>query len=102
MVVPLGARSVIAVVGALLVLTAWGSVIGTLIVPRPAGGWLTRWVDRIVNTAFRVVTSGIADHKRRDRVLAALQPVAVLGHEPAQPGPECARLAQGLEIAMGL
>src|SRR6266516_5593010 len=77
MVVPLAARSVIAIVGALLVLTAWGSLIGTLIVPRPAGGWLTRWVDRIVNTAFRVVTSGIADHKRRDRVLAA-QAAAIL------------------------
>jgi hypothetical protein len=42
MVVPLAARSVIAIVGALLVLTAWGSLIGTLIVPGPAGGWLTR------------------------------------------------------------
>src|SRR5690242_6825923 len=77
MVVPFAARSVIAIVGALLVLTAWGSVIGTLIVPRPAGGWLTRWVDRIINAAFRVVTSGIADHKRRDRVLAA-QAAAIL------------------------
>ena len=77
MVVPLAARVVIAVAGALLVLTAWGSVIGTLIVPRPAGGWLTRWVDRIINGAFRMVTSGIADHKRRDRVLAA-QAAAIL------------------------
>src|SRR6185312_1563840 len=77
MVVPFAARLVIAIVGALLVLTAWGSVIGTLIVPRPAGGWLTRWVDRIINAAFRVVTSGIADHKRRDRVLAA-QAAAIL------------------------
>lgn len=62
MMVPLAARSVIAVVGVLLVLTAWGSVIGTLIVPRPAGGRLTRWVDRIINVAFRMVTSRIADH----------------------------------------
>jgi len=77
MVVPLAVRSVIAIAGALLVLTAWGSVIGTLIVPRPAGGWLTRWVDRIINAAFRVATSGIADHKRRDRVLAA-QAAAIL------------------------
>src|SRR5689334_6874245 len=77
MVVPLAARSVIAVFGLLLVLTTWGSVIGTLIVARPAGGWLTRWVDRIVNAAFRVVTSGMTDHKRRDRVLAA-QAAAVL------------------------
>src|ERR1700729_4092168 len=77
MTVPLAARSVIAIFGALLVLTTWGSVIGTLIVPRPAGGWLTRWVDRIINSAFRVVTRGIADHKQRDRVLAA-QAAAIL------------------------
>jgi hypothetical protein len=77
MTVPLAARSVIAIVGALLVLTTWGSVIGTLIVPRPAGGWLTRWVDRIINLAFRAVTSGIADHKQRDRVLAT-QAAAIL------------------------
>jgi hypothetical protein len=77
MVVPLAVRSVIAVVGALLVLSAWVSVIGTLIVPRPAGGWLTRWVDRIVNAAFRVATGGIADYRRRDRVLAA-QAAAIL------------------------
>jgi hypothetical protein len=70
MVVPLVARSLIAIVGALLVLTVWGSLIGTLIVPRPSGGWLTRWIDRCVNAAFRVVTGGIANHKRRDRVLA--------------------------------
>jgi hypothetical protein len=77
MMVPLAARSVIAIVGTLLVLTTWGSVIATLIVPRPAGGWLTRWVDRIINAAFRVVTSGITDHKQRDRVLAA-QAAAIL------------------------
>src|SRR5260370_18381564 len=71
MVVPLAVRSVIAVVGALLVLSAWVSVIGTLIVPRPAGGWLTRWVDRIVNAAFRVATGGISGYRRRERVLAA-------------------------------
>src|ERR1700683_772166 len=80
MTVPLAARSVIAILGALLVLTTWGSVIGTLIVPRPAGGWLTRWVDRIINSAFRMVTSGIADHKQRDRVLAAQG-----GRHPAGP-----------------
>ena len=49
MAVPLIGRSVVAVAGGLLVVTAWASVIGTLIVPRPVGGWLTRWVDRIVD-----------------------------------------------------
>src|SRR5260370_5706527 len=77
MVVPFAARLVIAVAGVVAVLPSWCTVIGTLIGPRPAGGRLTRWVDRIINTAFRTVTSGIADHKRRDRVLAA-QAAAIL------------------------
>jgi hypothetical protein len=71
MVVPLGFRSAAAVVGGLLVLTAGASVIGTLIVPRLVGGWLTGWVHPMVNGAFRLATSGIADYRRRDRVLAA-------------------------------
>jgi hypothetical protein len=79
MVVPLAARLVAAIFGALLALTAWGSLIGTLIVPRLAGGWLTSWVDRIINAAFQLVTSGIADHKRRDRVLAAEAPAILVG-----------------------
>ncbi len=79
MVVPLGGRSVAAVVGALLLLTAWASVIGTVIVPRPVSSWLTRWVDRIVDGAFRLITSAIVDHKRRDRVLAAQAAAILLG-----------------------
>jgi len=70
-VVPLIGRSVAAVAGALLVLTAWASAVGTLIVPRSVSSWLTRWVDRIVNGAFRLVTGAIGDYRRRDRVLAA-------------------------------
>ena len=42
MVVPLCVRSVAAVIGGLLVLAAWTSVIETLIVPRPGGGRLVR------------------------------------------------------------
>ena len=78
-VVPLAERSVAAVAGGLLVLTAWASVIGTVIVPRPVSSWLTRWVDRIVNGAFRLATSAIADHRRRDRVLAAQAAAILLG-----------------------
>jgi hypothetical protein len=70
MAVPEYARSVAAVIGGLLVLLAWASVIGTLIVPRSAGGSLVRWVDWIVTTAFRRATSVIRDYQRRDRVLA--------------------------------
>lgn len=70
MVVPLVDRSLTAVAGALLVFTAWLSVIGTLIMSRPIGSWLTRWVDRIATGAFRLATSAIADYQLRHRVLA--------------------------------
>ena len=53
MAVPIAARDVAAVVGALLVLTAAVSVVGTLIVPRSVSGWLTRWVGVIVDGGFR-------------------------------------------------
>src|SRR5262252_4593893 len=78
MVVPLAARWVAAAFGAALVLTAWASVIGTLIVPRPVSSWLTRWVDRSVNWVFRLVTGGITDYLRRDQVLASQAPVILL------------------------
>jgi hypothetical protein len=71
MVVPLVARSVAAVVGGLLVLATGVSVVATLIVPRPVGGWLTRWVNPVVAKTYRFLTSGIADYRRRDRLLAA-------------------------------
>jgi hypothetical protein len=77
MVVPLVAHAVAAFVGALLVLSAAGSVVGTLIVPRAVGGWLTRWVDRIVTAAFWTALSRVADYQRRDRMLAG-QAAAIL------------------------
>jgi hypothetical protein len=70
MVVPLAARWVAAVLGILLLLTAWSSVIGTLIVPRPVGSWLTRWVDRVIVAAYRFVKRYSPDPRRRDRILA--------------------------------
>ncbi len=79
MVVPLYGRSVAAVLGALLVIAAWDSVVGTVIVPRPVSSWLTRWVDRIVNGTFRLIAGTISDHKRRDRVLAGQAAAILLG-----------------------
>ena len=78
MVVPLAGRWVAAAAGVALVLTAWTSVIGTLIVPRPVSSWLTRWVDRSVNWVFRLVTGAITDHRRRDQVLASQAPAILL------------------------
>ena len=77
MVVPLAGRVIAAVIGVLLVFTAARSVIGTVIVPRPVGSWLTRWVDKVVALRYRVATDRITDHKRRDRVLAG-QAAAIL------------------------
>jgi hypothetical protein len=71
MAVPIAARDVAAVVGALLVLTAAVSVVGTLIVPRSVASWLTRWVGVIVDGAFKLITSPVASYKQRDRILAA-------------------------------
>jgi hypothetical protein len=79
MVVPLGARVVAAAAGGLLVLTAWTSVTGTLIVSRSVGGRQTRGVDRIVTGAFGLAAARIPDYERRDRLLAT-QPA---GAEPA-------------------
>jgi hypothetical protein len=79
MVVPLAGRAVAAVLGGLLVLTGWYSVIGTLIVPRPFSSWLTRLVDHVVNKAFLLATTGIDDYRRRDRVLATQAAAILLG-----------------------
>jgi hypothetical protein len=70
MVVPLAARYVAAVVGVLLVVTSASSVIGTLIVPRSVGSWLTKRVDEVVNAAYVAITRPVRDFPRRDRILA--------------------------------
>jgi hypothetical protein len=69
-IVPTPARMVAAVIGALLVLTAGGSVVGTLIVSRSVSGRLMRWVDRAVDATYQLMITRIADYKRRDRLLA--------------------------------
>jgi hypothetical protein len=70
MVMPVAGRVVAAVVGGLLVLTSVTSVTGTLIVSRSVASWLTRWVDRAVDRAYRLAVSRMADFRRRDRMLA--------------------------------
>jgi hypothetical protein len=87
MVMPLAGRVVAAVAGALLVLTAWASVTGTLIVSRSVGSWLTRWVDRIVNGAYRLATKKMVEYRRRDRLMATQAAAILLSREPAsRPG----------------
>jgi hypothetical protein len=78
MVVPLAGRIVAAIVGGLLVLSAARSMIATIIVPRPARGWLTRSVDVLVNHAFRIAIKKVDSFKRRDQVLAGQAPAILL------------------------
>ena len=77
MVVPLAARCVAAAIGALLLLTGWASVVGTLIVPRPVATWLTRLADRGVRAAYHIMIRPLSDYRRRDRILAT-QAAAIL------------------------
>jgi hypothetical protein len=80
MVVPLAGRDIAAGVGALLVITAARSVIGTVIVPRPVGSWLTRWVDKIVDATYRMIADVIAASRRRSGAGPA-------GRGPGRTGP---------------
>ena len=78
MVVPLAVRGIAAAVGVLLIWTAARSMIGTVIVPRPVGSWLTRWVDKIVSFGYNAAAKTIKDHKRRDRLMAGQAAVILL------------------------
>src|SRR6204780_1738455 len=78
MVVPLAVRIIVAAVGVLLIWTAARSMIGTVIVPRPVGSWLTHWVDKIVSFGYSVGAKAIKDHKRRDRLMAGQAAVILL------------------------
>jgi hypothetical protein len=81
MVMPFAGRVTAAVVGGLLVLVAWSSVTGTLIVPRLVSSRLTRWVDRAIDWIYRrshLVTRQ-ADYARRDRILSTQAAAILLG-----------------------
>jgi hypothetical protein len=92
MVVPMAARVVAAVIGGLLVLTAWSSLVGTLIVSRSVSSRLTRSVDKIVVGAYRLVFKWYVHkeptdsphaiqmaYKRADRLLATQAAAILLG-----------------------
>jgi hypothetical protein len=68
---PQPVRYIVAVLGALLVLSSARSVVVTVIVPRPTTDWLTRAADRLVNLGFRAAARHTASYTRRDRMLSA-------------------------------
>jgi hypothetical protein len=78
MEVPLAVRGIAAAIGVLLIWTAGRSMIGTVIVPRPVGSWLTRWVDKMVSFGYGFAAKTIKDHKRRDRLMAGQAAVILL------------------------
>ena len=79
MIVPIAVRDVAAAAGAVIVLSAVASVVGTVIVPRKTGSRLTRLVARAVDGLFRLITRPVASYRQRDRILAAQAAVVLLG-----------------------
>jgi predicted permease len=77
--VPIAARDVAAAAGAVLVLGAVASVVGTVIVPRKSGSRLTRLVASAVTGAFRLIARPVASYQRRDRIMAGQAAVILLG-----------------------
>jgi hypothetical protein len=77
MAVPLAARWAAAACGALFVLAAWQSAISTAVVTRPLSNRLARRVGRVVVGAYSLMTSRVAEYRRRDRILAS-QAMAIL------------------------
>jgi hypothetical protein len=78
LIAPIAVRDGAAVAGALLVLTAAVSVVGTVIIPRKTGSHLTRLIDRAVAAAFRLFTRPVRKYELRDRLAAGQAAVILL------------------------
>ena len=78
MIAPIEVRDVAAAAGALLVLTATVSVVGTVIIPRKTGSTLTRLVDRAVTRVFQLNTRPVRNYELRDRLAAGQAAVILL------------------------
>jgi hypothetical protein len=73
-----GGRDLAAVVGALLVIAAGWSVIGTVVVPRRIRSPITRAVAKSVNAVFHSVADRFDSYEPRDRILAAQAPIQLI------------------------
>src|ERR1700728_2309225 len=71
-------RDLAATVGALLIVAAGWSVIGTVVVPRRIRSWLTRALAHFVSAAFHLVADSFDSYEPRDRILAAQAPVQLI------------------------
>jgi hypothetical protein len=71
-------RDLAAVVGALLVIVAGWSVIGTVVVPRRIRSRLIRSVNVAVDVCFHFVADHFDSYQSRDRILAAQAPIQLI------------------------
>ena len=71
-------KIVAAVLGGVLVLITWGSVIRTLVVPRRRRDKVALTVDRVVDRAYRLLTKRARDYKTRDDRLASQAAMTIL------------------------
>src|SRR6202167_5344995 len=67
-------RDLAAAGGALLIVAAGWSVIGTVVVPRRIRSWLTRAVATAVAASFHFIADRFDSYEPRDRILAAQAP----------------------------
>src|SRR5580704_15285065 len=71
-------RVLAAALGAVLVIFAGWSVIGTLVVPRRVRSALTKLVAVFVRRGFQLVANRCSSYVGRDRVLAAQAPMQLV------------------------
>lgn len=67
-----------AVVGGVLVVLAWGSVLSVLVVPRRTRNLISRALFALVDACFRLVSRRLRTYGLRDRLLAWQGPVLIL------------------------
>jgi hypothetical protein len=69
---------VLALIGALLVIVTWSSVITTLVVPRRSRDRLARTIDRSVDHAYKLATRRVRTYAARDQRLATQASTTIL------------------------
>lgn len=71
-------KAALALMGGLLVVLTWGSVITTLVVPRRSSDRISRFVDRAVDALYRLATRWVKDYPSRDHRLASQASTTIL------------------------
>lgn len=71
-------RVLLAVLGAVLVVRTWRSVLSALVVPRRTRDRLNRWVGAAVDAAYRLLTGRLHSYPGRDRILSTQGAAVIL------------------------